>query len=124
MSLLCRYRQRIDLENKVKELKRSVKVAEGCCSVIVVLCIVHVQFDNSALCLLEVLHLFCFAGFAIERNLARKGMVFKSELKARKRILKKLGYCRFFINLFSVFAFYIVFVIIAIIISCSEHGSC
>jgi ATP-dependent RNA helicase DOB1 len=49
--LMNKYRQRLDLENKVKDLKRSVKVAQG--------------------------------------------MVFKSELKARKRILKKLGYCRY-----------------------------
>ena len=47
---VLRYRQRLELENQVKDLKRSVKVAQG--------------------------------------------MVFKSELKARKRILKKLGYCR------------------------------
>jgi ATP-dependent RNA helicase DOB1 len=47
--LMDRYRQRLELENRVKELKRNVRVAQG--------------------------------------------MVFKGELKARKRILKKLGYC-------------------------------
>jgi len=45
---LRRYRQRLELENQVKDLKRSVKVAQGMA-------------------------------------------FFKSELKARKRILKKLG---------------------------------
>lgn len=83
----------------MKELKRSVKVAEGCCSVIAVSCIMQAQFD-SALCMFEVLHLFRFNSFVIARNLARKGMVFKSELKARKRILKKLGYCRFLMKFY------------------------
>ncbi len=64
----------------MKELKRSVKVAEGCCSVIVVLCIAQPQFD-SALCLFEVLHLFRFTACVIERNWREK--VWSSKASSR-----------------------------------------